>query len=79
MARRRSMTILLINFTSFNETWFAIASVTSQLFVLELMPDSYEISLYALASCTFGIIAAIGLLFARPHIQIRLETWLLID
>lgn len=72
------MAVLVITFTIFNDTWFAIASVQSQLFILELGPDTLEISLYALASCIFGVLCSIGFLFARPHIPLRLETWLLI-
>ena len=72
------MAILLISFTIYTDTTYAISSVTSQLFVLEVLPDTLEISLYALASTVSGVVCSVGFMALRPYVPIRLETWLLI-
>lgn len=78
LAKRRSMAILLVSFTIYTDTTYAISSVTSQLFVLEVFPGTLEISLYALASTISGVICSVGFMALRPYVPIRLETWLLI-
>jgi hypothetical protein len=72
------MAILLVSFTIYTDTTYAISSVTSQLFVLEVLPDTLEISLYALASTVSGVVCSVGFMALRPYVPIRLETWLLI-
>ena len=72
------MAVLLISFTIYTDTTYAISSVTSQLFVLEVLPDTLEISLYALASTISGVVCSVGFMALRPYVPIRLETWLLI-
>jgi hypothetical protein len=78
LAKRRSMAVLLISFTIYTDTTYAISSVTSQLFVLEVLPGTLEISLYALASTISGVVCSVGFMALRPYVPIRLETWLLI-
>jgi len=78
LSKRRSMAALLISFTIYTDTTYAISSVTSQLFVLEIMPGTLEISLYALASTISGVICTVGFMALRPYVPFRLETWLLI-
>jgi hypothetical protein len=72
------MAILLISYTIYNDTAFAIASVMSQLYILELRPGTLEISLYALAATVSGAIASIGFFWIRPLLPFRLEYWLLV-
>lgn len=72
------MAALLVSYTIYTDTTYAISSVTSQLFVLEVMPGTLEISLYALASTISGVICTVGFMAIRPYVPIRLETWLLI-
>jgi len=72
------MAALLVSYTIYTDTTYAISSVTSQLFVLEVMPGILEISLYALASTISGVICTVGFMAIRPYVPIRLETWLLI-
>jgi len=72
------MAVLLISFTIYTDTTYAISSVTSQLFVLEVLPGTLEISLYALASTISGVVCSVGFMALRPYVPIRLETWLLI-
>lgn len=78
LSKRRSMAALLVSYTIYTDTTYAISSVTSQLFVLEVMPGTLEISLYALASTISGVICTVGFMAIRPYVPIRLETWLLI-
>lgn len=78
LLQRRSMAVLLISYTIYNDTAFAIASVMSQLYVLELRPGTLEISLYALAATVSGAIASIGFFWIRPLLPFRLEYWLLV-
>lgn len=78
LLQRRSMAILLISYTIYNDTAFAIASVLSQLYILELRPGTLEISLYALAATVSGAIASIGFFWIRPLLPFRLEYWLLV-
>lgn len=72
------MAILLISYTIYNDTAFAIASVVSQLFILESKPDTLEISLFALAATVSGAIGAIGFFYIRALVPFRLEYWLLV-
>ncbi|KAM0708126.1 hypothetical protein Q7P35_004776 [Cladosporium inversicolor] len=78
LLQRRSMAILLISYTVYNDTAFAIASVMSQLYILELRPGTLEISLYALAATVSGAIGALGFFWIRPLLPFRLEYWLLV-
>jgi hypothetical protein len=78
LANRRSMAVLLISFTIYTDTSYAIGSVTGQLFVTELQPGTLEYSLYALAQTSCGVICSVGFLWARPYVPIRLKSWLLI-
>lgn len=72
------MAVLLISFTIYTDTTYAISSVTSQLFVAEVRPGTLEYSLYALASTISGVLCTIAFMWIRPFVPIRLETWLLI-
>ena len=72
------MALLLISFTIYTDTTYAISSVTSQLFVAEVRPGTLEYSLYALASTISGVLCTIGFMWIRPFVSIRLESWLLI-
>ena len=78
LSKRRSMAALLVSFTIYTDTTYAISSVTNQLFVLEVMPGTLEISLYALASTISGVVCTVGFMAVRPYVPIRLEAWLLI-
>ncbi|KAK8064261.1 autophagy-related protein 22 [Apiospora saccharicola] len=48
--RRKNMALLLLSYTIYTDTVFAVSSVTSQLFFTEMKPDALEISLYSLAN-----------------------------
>lgn len=48
--RRKNMALLLLSYTVYTDTVFAVSSITSQLFFVEIKPDALEISLYSLAN-----------------------------
>ncbi|KAF2171428.1 hypothetical protein M409DRAFT_18545 [Zasmidium cellare ATCC 36951] len=75
---RRSMAALLISYTIYTDSTYAVASVTSQLFVTEVRPGTLEISLYALTSTISGVVCTVLFLWVRPFVPIKLETWLLV-
>lgn len=79
LLRRKNMALLLLSYTIYTDTVFAVSSVTSQLFFVEIKPDALEISLYALANNLFGAVMAIAFFFLqdwRPPFS--LEKWLII-
>ena len=71
------MTMLLVSYTIYTDTTYAISSVISQLFVIEVRPSTLEISLFALAQTISGVVCSVAFLYLRPCIPIHLESWLL--
>ncbi|KAI0470031.1 vacuole effluxer Atg22 like-domain-containing protein [Xylariaceae sp. FL0804] len=76
---RRSIAVLLVAFTIYNNTSLALLSVTSQIYVTEVRPGALEYSLYALAQTTSSVVAAVLFHLVRPRVPLRLETWLLLS
>lgn len=72
---RKNMAALLISFTIWTDTIFAINSNISQLFIAEIRPGALEFSLYSLAQSLFLLGSSLAFLFIQPHFRIRLETW----
>ena len=50
---RRNMMFLLIAYTVYSDTLFALYSLTSQLYFIEVQPDTFEYSLYTLSGNLF--------------------------
>jgi MFS-type transporter involved in bile tolerance (Atg22 family) len=75
---RKNMAALLISYTIWTDTVFAINSNISQLFIAEVRPGALEFSLYSLAQSVFLLATSLLFLFVRPHLRIRLETWYII-
>ena len=78
LTTRRSLGALLIAYTIFVDSLFAVSSVTSQLFISEVHPDALEYSLYSLAQTLLQAILPILFLGIQTHLSIRLETWMII-
>jgi hypothetical protein len=76
---RKNMLALLLSYTIYTDTSFALNSVTSQLYFAEVKPDTLEYSLYTIASnlfqlgCTMGFF---GLQIWWP--PFNLERWLIV-
>lgn len=78
MYKRRSMTLLLVGYTIYIDTQYAMASVVGQLYYAEVKPGTLEYTLYSLSSTISGVLCSVLFLWLRPITPIRLEVWLLI-
>ena len=72
------MAALLISYTIYTDSAFAVNSVTGQIFVAEIRPAALEFSLYSLAQSLLLLVCSLGFLFVQRRLSIRLETWLII-
>ena len=73
------MAILLLSYTIYTDTSFALSSVTSQLYFTEVKPDALEYSLYSMAANIFGVVTALGFyLWQTWRPLFGLEYWLVI-
>ena len=78
LVTRKSLGVLLVAYTIYVDSTFAVASVASQLFVAEVRPDALEYSLYSLAQNLLQLFLPIVFLWSRPKLPLRLETWMVI-
>ncbi|PVH89376.1 hypothetical protein DL98DRAFT_647904 [Cadophora sp. DSE1049] len=79
LSRRKNMAVLLLSYTVYVDTVFALNSVTGQLYFVQVMPDTLEYTLYNMAFTVFGAITTLGFYAIqvwRP--PFRLEHWLVI-
>jgi len=77
--RRKNMAVLLLSYTIYTDTVFALSSVTSQLYFAEVKPDTLEYSLYSLAANIFGVVTSLGFyLWQIWRPPFSLEYWLVI-
>ncbi|KAE9381972.1 hypothetical protein N431DRAFT_16241 [Stipitochalara longipes BDJ] len=77
--RRKNMAVLLLSYTIYTDTSFALNSVTAQLYFAEVKPDTLEYSLYSMAANIFGVVTSLGFYLLqtwRPPFS--LEHWLII-
>jgi hypothetical protein len=73
------MAVLLLSYTIYTDTVFALSSVTSQLYFAEVKPDTLEYSLYSLAANIFGVVTSLGFyLWQIWRPPFSLEYWLVI-
>jgi hypothetical protein len=76
---RKSMLALLLSYTIYTDTSFALNSVTSQLYFAEVKPNALEFSLYTIASNLFQLGCTMG--FFALQIwwpPFNLERWLIV-
>jgi len=79
LLRRRNMAVLLLSFTIYTDTAFALNSVTSQLYFVEVKPDTLEYSLYSMSFNIFGAVTTLGFyLWQVWRPPFSLEYWLVI-
>jgi MFS family permease len=77
--RRKNMAVLLLSYTIYTDTVFALSSVTSQLYFAEVKPDTFEYSLYSLTANIFGVVTSLGFyLWQIWRPPFSLEYWLVI-
>ena len=72
------MAALLVSYTIYTDTTFAVSSVITQLFVAEIRPGTLEYSLYSLAQYVLMLVCTLVFLWIRPHLSITLESWLIV-
>lgn len=56
LLRRRNMMFLLVAYTIYTDSLFALFSVTGQLYYAELKPDTLEYSLYSLSGNLYSVV-----------------------
>lgn len=78
MIVRKNTGVLLAAYTIYVDTLFAVSSVSGQLFVAEIRSTTLEYSLYSLAQVLCIIGSNVLFFLIRPHLRVRLETWLII-
>lgn len=79
LLQRKNMAALLLSYTIYTDTVFALNSVTSQLYFAEVQPDTLEYSLYSIAGIIFQLVCTLGFYLLqswRPPFS--LEYWLVI-
>lgn len=75
---RKNMAALLLSYTIYTDTAFAINSNISQLFIAEIHPGTLEFSLFSLAQSLFLLGCSLAFLLIEPHLPVRLESWYII-
>ncbi|KAM3087033.1 hypothetical protein ACMFMF_000965 [Clarireedia jacksonii] len=76
---RKNMLALLLSFTIYSDTSFALNSVTSQLYFTEVKPNALEFSLYTIAGNLFQFACTMGFFALQVWWPpFRLERWLIV-
>lgn len=73
------MAVLLLSYTIYVDTVFALNSVTGQLYYVQVLPDTLEFTLYSMVFTIFGAVTTLAFYLLqvwRP--PFRLEYWLVI-
>ncbi|KAH9212521.1 autophagy-related protein 22-like protein [Leptodontidium sp. 2 PMI_412] len=79
LSKRKNMAVLLLSYTIYVDTVFALNSVTGQLYYVQVLPDTLEFTLYSMAFTIFGAVTTLAFYLLqvwRP--PFRLEYWLVI-
>jgi hypothetical protein len=77
LVRRKNLLLLLVAYTVYTDTTFALSSITGQLFFAELRPSTLEFSLYTLAGTLFAIFSILVFFFLQRWAHLLLEPCLL--
>ena len=79
LLQRKNMLLLLLSYTIYTDTSFALNSVTAQLYFTEVKPDTLEYSLYTIAANIFILVCTLGFyILQKWRSPFRLEYWLVI-
>jgi hypothetical protein len=76
LVRRKNLLLLLVAYTVYTDTTFALSSISGQLFFAELRPTTLEFSLYTLAGILFAIVNILVFFFIQNWAHLRLEACL---
>ena len=80
---RKNMAAILVSYTIYTDSTFAVSSVISQLFIAEVRPSTLEFSLYSLAQSLFLMGCTLAFLWMSvescrvtlPTFQADLRKW----
>ena len=75
--RKRNMLFLLVAYTVYTDTLFALSSITSQLFFTEIRPTTLEFSLYSLAGNLFSFVCTLAFFIFQHWVRWNMENWLI--
>lgn len=79
LLRRNNMACLLLSYTIYVDTDFAVSSITSQLYFVEFKPDTLEYSLYSSGSTVFGGILNLEIYYLQTWWPLlSLQRWLIV-
>jgi hypothetical protein len=78
LLRRRNMLFLLVAYTIYTDTLFALGSITGQLFFATMQPGAVEFSLYSLSGNLFNLICTMTFFLLQRHMQWNLEHCLIV-
>lgn len=79
LTKRKNMACLLLSYTIYVDASFAVSSVTSQLFFVEIKPNTMEYSLYAITSSIFTGIMSLAFYYLQSWRPVMsLEKWLIV-
>lgn len=78
LVTHKNLAVLLVSYTIYTDSKFAVFSAIGQLFVAEIRPGTTEYTLYSLTSGLFSLSCMIAFLWIRPRLSLRLESWLII-
>jgi hypothetical protein len=76
--RHWNTTILLLGYTIYVDTTFALTSVINQLFTQIVRPSTLEFSLFSLTASLTSVAFALIWFFTHERIGISLRSWLII-
>lgn len=75
--RKRNMMFLLLAYTIYSDTLFALNSITSQLYYIEVKPDTLEYTLYSLAGNLYYLVLTLVFYLLQVRFKWNLEKCLL--
>ena len=76
--RHWKTTILLVGYTIYVDTTFALISVINQLFVQVVRPTTLEFSLFTLTASLTSVFFSVLWFFTHERIGFSLRTWMII-
>jgi Vacuole effluxer Atg22 like len=69
LLRKRNMLFLLLAYTIYTDTLFAVFSITGQLYFTEIKPDTLEYSLYSLSGNLYSLILTMAFYLLQRRFQ----------
>lgn len=77
LVRKRNMLFLLVAYTIYTDTLFALFSISSQLYYVEIKPDTLEYSLYTLAGNLYTLVLTLIFYILQLRFQWNLSKCLI--